>query len=323
MAPQAELNRLVDRRREATEALLAADNDERRRAILSPSPAPPPRERAHRVGFGGAVLRAGDRQLNYEPLPQGYNEAARIRRENEAHRWFAYPRPRFAARFQAMLAPVTNYMGRGMGTGIGMGMGMGMADVGVGGAGRREDDVAGIISKVDLPEFDPPQEGYMANFEIDESVKASKPTSPIALDEDGRVISTKPKSKPYLACANCPEPLLVSSAYRTGSDRVWALRCGHMIDQRCLDDLSTPSTEDELASVHRHPPGDLPVLGADSHPIKKGRKRAKVTKKTSPPAPDEYEWKCPVDGCGRVHCSVREGENWKQKEGEGALSVYA
>ena len=203
---------------------------------------------------------------------------------------------------------------------LGMGSAVGVA----GGAGRREDDVLGIISKVELPEFEATRDGFTANFGLDELIK---PPSPIRLDDEGRVVKTrfkKPREKPYLACANCPEPLLVSSAYRSQSDRVWALRCGHMIDQRCLEALSTPVTEDELATILHYPPGDLPILGLEAVSKKRGRsKRAKVMKRTSPPPPDEFEWRCPVEGCGKVHRSVLEGEMWVQKEGEGALSVYA
>jgi len=197
----------------------------------------------------------------------------------------------------------------------------GMALGGAGGAGRREEDVTSIISKIGPPDFDTPQEGFTANFEIDE------PPTPITLDDDGRVIhnpSRKIKKKPYLACANCSEPLLISSAYRAPADRVWALRCGHMIDQRCLDTLSTPKTEAELATVQRHPPGDLPILRDDAIPVKRPRgKRAKVHRRTLAPPLTEYEWRCSVEGCGRAHWSVRVGDGWSPKEGLGALSLYA
>ena len=211
------------------------------------------------------------------------------------------------------------YLGN-LGNMLGYGMGGEMAGIGLGGAGgagRREDDVSAILSRIGLPDFDPPPEGFSTDFEIDES------KIPITLDDDGRVVKRN-RTKPYLACANCPAPLLISSAYRAPADRVWALRCGHMIDQRCLEALSTPTTKGELATVHHHPPGDLPILGEEAVLVKKGRtKRAKFSKQTSPPQPDEYEWRCPVEGCGTVHWSVQEGGRWAQKEGEGALSVYA
>jgi len=313
----AEFDQLLERRREAANAILATENDERRRAVLSPPPVQLPR----RIGFGGAVYRAGDRQINYEPLPDGYNQAARIRADNAVRQWEAvaddFSQPRVGgAGWRARMGQMVAALG-----GIPMRMEEHAGWRGAGGAGRREDDVAGIINKVELPGFDPPQEGFTVNFEVEEV------PSPIALDEDGRVIASKSsqvKTKPYLSCATCPEPLLVGSAYRSFADRVWALRCGHMVDQRCLDALSTPMTEDELASVHRHPPGDLPILGVHAVSVKKSRsKRAKVTKRTSPPPPAEYEWRCPVEGCGRQHWSVEEGDGWVQKEGEGALSVYA
>ena len=315
----ADLDRILQRRREATEALLAAEDDERRRAILSPPPAPLYPEPAHRIGLGGAVYRAGNRQINYEVPPPDYNTAARTRILN-AFRRLDYGTGQYRARpggWDSRLDPI-------FGVGDFGGFGMGSAVGGAGGAGRREDDVVGIISKVELPEFDVTRDGFTANFGLDEVIK---PPSPIRLDEEGRIIKTrlqKSREKPYLACANCPEPLLISSAYRSQSDRVWSLRCGHMIDQRCLEALSIPMTEDELATVLHHPPGDLPILGEEAVSEKRGRsKRAKVVRRTSPPPPDEFEWRCPVKGCRKMHCSVLEGEAWVQKGGEGALQVYA
>jgi hypothetical protein len=189
----------------------------------------------------------------------------------------------------------------------------GLPMFGAGGAGpagsRRDEDVRAIIASV--PDFDypDPTKGFTRDFEITS-------TEPISIDENGAVVPTSSTDKPYLACANCSERLRLSSAYRSPADRIWALRCGHLIDQRCLDTLFTPTTSAELASV-------LPPMGELLDvPVRKGRKKAKIMKKDPQRT---FAWRCPVKGCGRMHCSTQAAgqEEWRQKEGEGALQVYA
>ena len=344
-----DLDRLIERHHEATQALIGADDGDPRRAILSPPPlpppreqprrnhldgqvnyAPPPRERTQRIGFGGAVFRARDRQINYEPLDAGHNPPRRIRFDQYARPLVedgplamaradmgdgeGYHRRR-GGRFDALFANLAHAVDMARGFGVDVGNGI------AGGAGRREDDVGRVVARLPLHQFEPPREGFTVGFEIDSTIN---PPSPIILDDDGRVVRSRisrAKPKPYLACANCTEALLVSSAYRTPSDRVWALRCGHLVDQRCLEVLSAPKTATEDASVRRGPPGGLPIMGTESVVVTRGRgKRARVTK---PPPPAEYRWSCPVEGCGRTHVSVQVGEGWTQKEDEGARQVYA
>jgi len=56
-----ELDEVLQDREVRARAILDADRDDRRRNIMSPPPAPAP----PRIGLGGAVLRRGDRQVNF------------------------------------------------------------------------------------------------------------------------------------------------------------------------------------------------------------------------------------------------------------------
>ena len=170
--------------------------------------------------------------------------------------------------------------------------GMGLMDAAMGVAGpargrQTDDELNNILSKIPTPTYLPAGKGFTRDFEL-----------PIVVDV--------PPDE-YLACASCSDPLLLSSAYRTQDDRVWALRCGHMLDEKCLDKLSIPA-DDEAAN--------MPILGVEP-PHKKRRSKRKPTKRK-----DEYEWECPV--CSRKHWSEREGdETWVQAEHDGALQMYA
>lgn len=127
----------------------------------------------------------------------------------------------------------------------------------------------------------------------------------VELDERGRVVPEKRKARrgqPYLACSACPEPLRLSSANRSPADRIWALRCGHLLDQRCI--------------THYAEPDELP-LDAPS-PLKRrrsGRTRTRAVNK-------QHTWMCPVSGCGHEHVSVYVNEAWTPMEGLGGVQVY-
>ncbi|KIM39234.1 hypothetical protein M413DRAFT_447182 [Hebeloma cylindrosporum] len=54
-----------------------------------------------------------------------------------------------------------------------------------------------------------------------------------------------------LVCAKCLDPLILNAALLSDEapfKRVWALRCGHLIDEKCLNELGTPPTQEEEAS---------------------------------------------------------------------------
>ncbi|KAJ9122631.1 hypothetical protein QFC22_002060 [Naganishia vaughanmartiniae] len=59
-------------------------------------------------------------------------------------------------------------------------------------------------------------------------------------------VDGKGKAITSLVCAKCNEQLRVSQGQRNEADRVYALRCGHLIDKRCLDDISQPHPDPGL-----------------------------------------------------------------------------
>lgn len=328
----------IDLAMEQNRRAAAMLEDAGRRLELSPPPARP-------IRLGGAVFRTRDRQIDYRAPPEANGPP--IRREQrlrgnqaEVEEEVAVPVPGWFRGGRGLMEQIARGVGLRMGRDgppsgefdprglyghllddqVGAAM---MEHFGAGPAGRYAAiDPDALVSKVKLPHYARPPSGFTANFELDDTA-----LKPIELDEKGRVVKHKQTSKPYLACAKCPEPLLVSGAYRTPADRVWALRCGHMVDQRCLEALSTPSSDEDYKSIHNHPPGGLPLL--DAEPPQRGgggggrAKRAKITKTTAKPPPAEFEWLCPVKTCCKGHRSIQGENGWVQKEGEGAIQVYA
>lgn len=115
-----------------------------------------------------------------------------------------------------------------------------------------------------------------------------------------------------LVCAGCRRPL------RTGGDRLWALRCGHMIDSRCYESLSRPQFSSlPLLSRLGSP---APALGS----VPKRRKTAKAVKGKGKGVMESHEWTCPVGGCGKVHKSERMAgeEDWVPAKDSGAIKVF-
>lgn len=274
-----------------------------RRPFFSPSPPPPepappsdPQAEPRRIRLGGALFQAGGARRQYLPSipsqpPQNHLAAEMNPRE--------LLRELFPANMRHMF-----FVQAALGNQI---------LAGDAGPARREEDLEEILKNVPVPTYDPPMSGFVRNFDME----MAQPNEAIVIDDNGRVVPSKKRRKPqpHLVCANCESALLVSESYRSPTDRVYALRCGHLIDQRCLHDLITPRTPHELASVDRHPDT------LDEPPTKKrksGRKPKKVEK-----IPDEYKWTCPVEGCGQKHTSKELGGAWMNVEGEGAISVFA
>ncbi|ODN83595.1 hypothetical protein L202_01703 [Cryptococcus amylolentus CBS 6039] len=207
---------------------------------------------------------------------------------------------------------VEHFMMNAIGAGMGLFIGPGGVGRAFGGAGpaRAEADIETILRSVEVPKYPPPTAGFMASFDMEEAQSKQA----IEIDDNG-VVKKKKRKQPILVCAKCKDPLLISEAYRTPADRVWALRCGHIIDQKCLDEIQAPRSIMEMASVDKHPD----VLDEQPAKRRKGLRKAKEQEKPA----DEYTWKCPVEGCGKRHMSQDIGGSWVMVEGEGALQVYA
>lgn len=221
-----------------------------------------------------------------------------------------------------------------------------------------------------------------------------------------------------LVCAHCQDPLVLSSGADVKTEeeqktlRVWGLRCGHMLDGKCVNALMRPTPHHTDDSVV--PDGSEVMMAAERHsehvtghgkgkgravetslPDRKGkgkatvstflsqsskleattesrpttipryslrprrpsalpfspsppdtasrpmrslpRRRGAATSSSTPSAKakgkgrarkpvveDEYEWTCPVVGCGRKHRSVRMtgDEQWIMAPNEGAISLF-
>ncbi|CUA71747.1 hypothetical protein RSOLAG22IIIB_09785 [Rhizoctonia solani] len=121
--------------------------------------------------------------------------------------------------------------------------------------------------------------------------------------------ATSTKLTSVLICAGCRRPL------RTGGDRLWALRCGHMIDSRCYDALSRPQFS-SLPLIAR--------LGSPPGPASKRRKTTKAGKGKGKGVMESHEWRCPVRDCACVHKSERMAgeEDWVPAKDTGAIKVF-
>ncbi|CAE6479970.1 unnamed protein product [Rhizoctonia solani] len=135
-------------------------------------------------------------------------------------------------------------------------------------------------------------------------------------DEPGSIASSSQPVAPVkitsvLICAGCRRPL------RTGGDRLWALRCGHMIDSRCYTSLSRPqfSSLPLIARLGSPPPG--PATKRRKPNKEKGKGKGKGVM-------ESYEWACPVKDCGKLHKSERMAgeEDWVPVKDTGAIKVF-
>lgn len=77
---------------------------------------------------------------------------------------------------------------------------------------------------------------------------------------DGKIVApshlqTKPSvivqddKQPTLICCGCSSPLRLSQGQLSTDDRLFALACGHLIDQRCLNELKKPQ-HDAINGMH-------------------------------------------------------------------------
>ncbi|KAH7884771.1 hypothetical protein F5I97DRAFT_1811970 [Phlebopus sp. FC_14] len=232
---------------------------------------------------------------------------------------------------------------------------------------------------------DKPSPGFTYDFAP--SPLSSSPPPIIVVDDSpgvGKVSSTSSRSgESSLACAHCHDPLVLGALdIAEGRDqrRLWGLRCGHLVDGKCIDKLMKPSTPvsgssqshahmdakgkgkmtteipDTLPSTgqgytsdysnsmrsrlrpRRLMPGSFPAVPhspssarpisrhhdhhggpvARSHRSKgKGKGKAKA-----PVVEAEYEWTCPVGGCGRLHHSLFVNGRWTMDEKRGAIAVF-
>jgi hypothetical protein len=154
-----------------------------------------------------------------------------------------------------------------------------------------------------------------------------------------------------LVCAKCLDPLVMGNV--PDEKRLWGLRCGHILDGKCVRELmrptdaqegddAKPSTEDtgkgkekavgnpeELDSAPDESGGSL--FGSTLRRLRSGRvvstaasrSKGKQKQKVEEPKVEQvYEWTCPVSGCGRTHKTNLISGAWKPDQSEGAILMY-
>jgi len=285
-----------------------------------PPPPPPPRAR---IGLGGAVLRRGNQQINYgaalparraEPYPPADMPQFEARLQERVDRVNRAREAQLAGHPGMIADIVQNLMNGGDPNGERMEALLNrLRPAGVGrfipglhpGAGQALEDPSVIIERIPMPVALDLPEGYTSNFDLNDTIEIDQPKH----------------AKRFMACTKCGDPLYINDGQKSQNERVWGLRCGHLIDQKCLLEISAPQVEDDRMNIIRPPPGGLDILGEEGGKVKKGRYKRKANKRTTN-EPVEYEWKCPVKSCGWGHVSVLKEAEWKQDEEEGAVQLY-
>jgi len=154
-----------------------------------------------------------------------------------------------------------------------------------------------------------------------------------------------------LVCAKCLDPLVMGNV--TDDRRLWGLRCGHILDGKCVRELMRPAdaqegddTKPSSESIGKgrergagEPEQREPAApeiggswaGSTSRRLRSGRvvsttaSRSKGKQKQQAQEPKVeriHEWLCPVSGCGRTHKSNLISGAWKTDQSEGAILMY-
>jgi hypothetical protein len=201
-----------------------------------------------------------------------------------------------------------------------------------------------------------------ANMSSSSSIAIAGPSS--SSSDTGQVTAT-------LVCARCSDLLLINAALHPSENdrRVWGLRCGHIIDEKCLNQLGQPPPRQVLdddnstetyggrgeGKAKATTTGPTPsygdtivaenqtVLEAIQENSIRSRLRSRPGVSTTTPPSDRqpplkrrrvsnkkkriveavFQWKCPVDNCGRVHVSIKVDGVWgPEKERESVVGGH-
>ena len=153
-----------------------------------------------------------------------------------------------------------------------------------------------------------------------------------------------------LVCAKCLDPLVMGNV--PDDKRLWGLRCGHILDGKCVRELMRPAdaqggddakssmdgngkgkerANGELEQQEAMPPGSGASFIGTLRQLRSGRvvsatpsrSKGKQKQKAQEPKVERvYEWSCPVSGCGRTHKTNLVSGTWKTDESEGAILMY-
>ncbi|KAG6835898.1 hypothetical protein H0H93_013539 [Arthromyces matolae] len=206
-----------------------------------------------------------------------------------------------------------------------------------------------------------PEPGYSFNFAPAESPPPPSKPAPVVIDlasdsEDGPIagpskLPLQPPSpsttRALLVCARCTDSLLLGGGLVGDEGRrrkIWALKCGHMIDGKCLDVIGAPDEENKQdSSQNAKGKGKAKIddnttttttTTTDAHAENtvRSRLRSRVPlppiphtmnpespptlttlgkrKRGKPRIEATYEWKCPVKSCEHLHASVKIDGVW-------------
>ena len=153
-----------------------------------------------------------------------------------------------------------------------------------------------------------------------------------------------------LVCAKCLDPLVMGNV--PDDKRIWGLRCGHVLDGKCVRELMIPVDAQESGdgepSTESNGIGKEKAAGEpeqqDSAPGESGgffgnplrrlrsgrvvstnasRSKGKQKQKAHDPKVEQvHEWTCPVSGCERTHKTNLVSGVWKPDQSEGAVLIY-
>ena len=154
-----------------------------------------------------------------------------------------------------------------------------------------------------------------------------------------------------LVCAKCLDPLVMGNV--SDDKRLWGLRCGHILDGKCVRELMRPTdakegdgaeppTESagkgkEKAAGEPEQQDPAPpenggsLFGSTLRRLRSGRvvlastsrSKGKQKQKAQEPKVERvHEWSCPVSGCGRTHKTNFISGAWKPDQSEGAILMY-
>jgi hypothetical protein len=165
---------------------------------------------------------------------------------------------------------------------------------------------------------------------------------------DEKPSSSRTQVETTLVCARCLDPLRVGGlSARAGIEgKMWGLRCGHILDGKCVAEIMRPPPGDMVGTKEVETVNACKVKGkgkakAVHTPILLDREtnhrsclhlhanlRVPIMKQGRYKMPElhaRHRWCCPVGGCGRAHFSVQyQGEtDWvMDTEDMGAVGIY-
>ncbi|KAJ3531213.1 hypothetical protein NM688_g7606 [Phlebia brevispora] len=184
--------------------------------------------------------------------------------------------------------------------------------------------------------------GFTYNFDVSKGSTSSNAI--FILDDEEELDAGTLDSLPMLVCACCLDPLVRST--ESGDEenkqrKVWALRCGHLLDGKCVGKLMLPGVQAQ-STVRQNRGSGVKSTGTvensvrsrlrSSHQISSLSVAANATllakasslgRCGSQPVAT-HEFRCPVAGCDRLHRSLLvPGKDWEMDQQEGAVAVSA